>query len=101
MTEELNPPQNQESVLNQDSQENEYEYLLNRLRNIKMNISLLCKKSSKEYRLNYLIEKSKKKTSIIKIYGPNDLYVFQEKINIAMFDLIILLHYVHQGYVWR
>ena len=41
MTEELNPPQNQESVLNQDSQENEYEDLLNRLRNIKINISLL------------------------------------------------------------
>ena len=41
MTEELNPPQNQESVFNQDSQENEYEDLLNRLRNIKINISLL------------------------------------------------------------
>ena len=41
MREELNLPQNQESVLNQDSQENEYEYLLNRLRNIKINISLL------------------------------------------------------------
>ena len=41
MREELNLPQNQESVLDQDSQENEYEYLLNRLRNIKINISLL------------------------------------------------------------
>ena len=41
MREELNPPENLESVFNQDSQVNEYEYLVNKLRNIKTNISLL------------------------------------------------------------